>query len=53
MIKNNLVLSFDKLKVDSVFSLNSGPIFKIYNMAGQRIDIINSEFKNFKSKQKE
>jgi len=43
-----VVLSFDKLKVESVFSLKSGPIFKVHRMSNQRIDIMNSEFRSFK-----
>jgi len=47
-VNKNLVLSFDKLKVENVFSLQSGPIFKIHKMNNERIDIINSEFRSFK-----
>ena len=44
----NIVLSFDRLKVENVFSFKSGPIFKIYNMNGEKIRITDSEFKSFK-----
>jgi len=46
---NNVVLSFDKLKVENVFSYESGPIFMIHSMDDEIINIINSEFKSFKS----
>ena len=35
--------------MENVFSLKSGPIFKIQNMEKETIKISNSEFKNFKS----
>ena len=44
----NIVLSFDRLKVENVFSFKSGAIFKIYNMNGEKIRITDSEFKSFK-----
>jgi len=48
-INRNIVLSFDKLQVENVFSLKNGPVFKIYNMDNERINIMNSEFRRFKS----
>jgi len=37
------------LKVENVFSYRSGPVFKIYNMDHEMINISNSEFTSFKS----
>jgi len=46
---DNVVLSFDQIQVENVFSLKSGPIFKIYNMENEIINISNSEFRSFKA----
>ena len=44
-----MALSFDKLKVENVFSLKNGPVFKIYSMRNEVINIKNSEFRSFRS----
>ena len=40
---------FDNLTTENSFSYKDGPMFRIYNMNGSKINIYNSEFKSFKA----
>ena len=40
---------FDNLTTENTFSYKDGPMFRIYNMNGNKINISNSEFKRFRA----